>query len=141
MKYPRTDLAMESFDSTNDSSMPGVQVSQWNTADVRMTEVIIQDPQTAEQLGKPCGAYLTMECGLLREHDPEARMAMAHLEMVTGEAAALSRTDMEACARSFHEHVVPAMEELRSPIDRLEYMVDKSLWPYPSYGDLLFSVK
>lgn len=77
MKIPRTDLAMETFDNTND--LPGVQVSHWDATDVRMTEVIIQDPRTAEQLGKPCGTYLTMECGLLRERDPEARLAMASL--------------------------------------------------------------
>lgn len=77
MKIPRTDLAMETFDSTN--GLPGVQVNHWDATDVRMTEVIIQDPQTAEQLGKPCGTYLTMECGLLRERNPEARLAMSAL--------------------------------------------------------------
>ena len=79
MKHPRTDLAMESFDSASESSIPGVRVNHWNATDVRMTEVIIQDPETAQQLGKPCGTYLTMECGLLRERDPEARMAMSSL--------------------------------------------------------------
>ena len=79
MKYPRTDLAMEAFDSENGNSVPGVQVNHWDATDVRMTEVIIEDPQTAEQLGKPCGTYLTMECGLLREQDPEARIAMSTL--------------------------------------------------------------
>ena len=79
MKYPRTDLAMEAFDSENGNSVPGVQVNHWDATDVRMTEVLIEDPQTAEQLGKPCGTYLTMECGLLREQDPEARIAMSTL--------------------------------------------------------------
>jgi len=77
MKHPRTDLAMETFDPSGD--FPGVQVNHWDATDVRMTEVVIQDPQAAEQLGKPCGVYLTMECGLLREQDPEARVAMAAL--------------------------------------------------------------
>ena len=79
MKYPRTDLAMEAFDSENGNSVPGVQVNHWDATDVRMTEVIIEDPRTAEQLGKPCGTYLTMECGLLREQDPDARIAMSTL--------------------------------------------------------------
>lgn len=77
MKHPRTDLAMESFNEGDHS--PGVQVSHWDTADVRMTEVIISDEETAHQLGKPCGVYLTMECGLLRERDPEARIAVSAL--------------------------------------------------------------
>jgi len=79
MKHPRTDLAMESFDSSGGSSIPGVQVNHWDAADVRMTEVIITDPQSASQLGKPCGTYLTLECALLRERDPEARIAMSAL--------------------------------------------------------------
>ena len=77
MKHPRTDLAMESFNEGDQS--PGVQVSHWDAADVRMTEVIISDEEAARQLGKPCGAYLTMECGLLRERDPEARIAVSAL--------------------------------------------------------------
>ena len=39
-----------------------------------------------------------------------------------------------------HEVVVPATEVLRKPIDTLEMIVDKDLWPMPSYGDLLFEV-
>lgn len=40
----------------------------------------------------------------------------------------------------FMSEVVPAMEELRAPVDELEMIVDKSMWPMPSYGDLLFEV-
>lgn len=38
------------------------------------------------------------------------------------------------------ELVVPAMEALRTPVDQLEMIVDKELWPMPSYGDLIFEV-
>ena len=40
----------------------------------------------------------------------------------------------------FREKVVPAMEELRKPVDELEMIVDKEMWPMPSYGDLIFEV-
>lgn len=40
----------------------------------------------------------------------------------------------------FMEEIVPAMEALRRPVDKLEMVVDKSMWPMPSYGDLLFEV-
>lgn len=43
-------------------------------------------------------------------------------------------------ANYFHSEVVPAMEALRAPIDELEMLVDKALWPVPTYGDLLFEV-
>ena len=32
------------------------------------------------------------------------------------------------------------MAELRKPIDSTELIVDKKLWPMPSYADLLFEV-
>lgn len=38
------------------------------------------------------------------------------------------------------ENVVKAMEELRKPVDELEMLVDKEMWPMPSYGDLIFEV-
>lgn len=43
-------------------------------------------------------------------------------------------------AHYFHETIVPAMAELRAPVDELEMLVDKELWPMPSYGDLMFEV-
>ena len=36
--------------------------------------------------------------------------------------------------------VCKAMEELRTPVDELEMLVDKSMWPMPSYGDQIFEV-
>jgi glutamine synthetase len=38
------------------------------------------------------------------------------------------------------EQVVPGMEALREPVDELEMLVDKEMWPMPSYGDLIFEV-
>ncbi len=32
------------------------------------------------------------------------------------------------------------MRALRAPADQLEMIVDKDLWPMPSYGDLIFEV-
>ena len=46
----------------------------------------------------------------------------------------------ECQARYFYEHVTGTMEALRTPVDKLEMIVDKEMWPMPSYGDLLFEV-
>ena len=43
-------------------------------------------------------------------------------------------------AFQYRECVVPAMEALRKPVDKLEMIVDKEMWPMPSYGDLIFEV-
>ena len=39
-----------------------------------------------------------------------------------------------------HDMIMPAMQDLRDPIDRLELIVDKDIWPVPTYGDLMFEV-
>jgi glutamine synthetase len=43
-------------------------------------------------------------------------------------------------AFAYKDIVVPAMEALRKPVDKLEMLVDKEAWPMPSYGDLIFEV-
>ncbi|MBO4770803.1 MAG: glutamine synthetase III [Clostridia bacterium] len=37
--------------------------------------------------------------------------------------------------------VLPKMSELRVPCDQAELLTAKSYWPFPTYGDILFSVK
>lgn len=88
---------------------------------------------------------------------PEADVSVQR-EMIT-EASDLLRATKEALARLielddlactmeqgreqalfYHRQVVPSMEALRAPVDRLEMIVDKELWPMPSYGDLIFEV-
>ena len=48
--------------------------------------------------------------------------------------------DIREMAHAYHDAVVPAMDALRHPVDELELLVDKDLWPVPTYGDLMFEV-
>ena len=75
----RTDLAMEAFEDTESGALPGVAVSHWETDGIRITEVLVTDNEAARQLGKPKGSYLTLESPLLKERDPDARLAVAAL--------------------------------------------------------------
>jgi len=74
----------------------------------------------------------------VNEHLKESKVALENLKNYMDNAAEI--TDVTAHAKYMHEVVVPAMEALRKPIDTLEMIVDKDLWPMPSYGDLLFEV-
>ena len=47
---------------------------------------------------------------------------------------------MQETAIFCHDRVTPAMKALRDPIDQLELLVDKDIWPVPTYGDLMFEV-
>ena len=49
-------------------------------------------------------------------------------------------TDFEEEAFYYRDSVVPAMEVLRKSIDQLETMTDSSVWPFPTYGKLLFGI-
>ena len=63
------------------------------------------------------------------------------LKVLEEESAAVKTIeDMETRARTYLEKVMPAMDALRAPVDKLEMLVDKSMWPMPSYGDLIFEV-
>ena len=56
------------------------------------------------------------------------------------EQEAAEMEEGEEQARYYHFTVVQAMAALRSPVDKLEMIVDKEAWPMPSYGDLMFEV-
>lgn len=68
----------------------------------------------------------------------ETKTALKNLEKVISEAAA--KAEGKEQATYFKDVVKPAMQDLRTPVDKLEMIVDKDLWPMPSYGDLIFEV-
>lgn len=43
-------------------------------------------------------------------------------------------------ANYYKDSVFPAMQELRAVADEIETLVGRTYWPYPTYGDLLFSL-
>ncbi|MCR5502894.1 MAG: glutamine synthetase III [Lachnospiraceae bacterium] len=51
-----------------------------------------------------------------------------------------SITDAKERAFYYRDVVRAAMDELRTPTDELETLVDEQLWPVPTYGDMLFEV-
>lgn len=68
----------------------------------------------------------------------QTKAALDSLKKVTEEAGAME--DGREKAFFCRRQVFPAMEALRKPVDELEMIVDKEIWPMPSYGDLLFEV-
>ncbi len=68
----------------------------------------------------------------------DMKVALAALIDITEKCASMGSGAVQAHA--YHDEVVPAMAALRDPADKLEMIVDKELWPFPSYGDLMFEV-
>ena len=90
---------------------------------------------------KEAGVDAEVQAEALREVSvllKEAKETLATLKKATEEAA--EKEEGEVQATYYHSEVVPAMEALRVPVDKLEMIVDKEAWPMPSYGDLIFEV-
>ena len=68
----------------------------------------------------------------------EAKAALSRLEAVSREASDMKNAKEQAFF--YKDTVREAMEALRTPVDELERIVDKDMWPVPSYGELTFEV-
>lgn len=90
---------------------------------------------------KEAGADTSVQADLLTEVTgllKETKAALNALIHVTDEAA--GKEEGADQANYYYSDVFPAMEALRAPVDQLEMIVDKEVWPMPSYGDLIFEV-
>ena len=88
-----------------------------------------------------CGADVSAQTEILTQVSSllaDSKKALAKLQEVTEKAAEMEEGRDQAVY--YRDEVKTAMDELRAPIDKLEMLVDKSMWPMPSYGDLLFEV-
>lgn len=90
---------------------------------------------------KDAGADPSVQAGILSELSTKLtamKKALGELE----EAEKRAHSIMEAKEKAFYykDVVKKAMENLRTPADELEMIVDKKIWPMPTYGDLIFEV-
>ena len=90
---------------------------------------------------KAAGADASTQMELLKEVSENLtamQTALKKLEKVEKEASAME--DAKEQAFFYKDCVKVAMEELRAPADRLEMIVDKEIWPIPTYGELMFEI-
>lgn len=87
------------------------------------------------------GGDATVQQKLLQKVSALTKQAQDALDELIG-ACTESETieNVADMAKFYLTHVVPAMNHLRVPVDELELIVDKSIWPVPTYGDLMFEV-
>ena len=68
----------------------------------------------------------------------QTRLGLSKLEQVESEGVKMAGGRERAVY--YRDEVRFAMNALRVHIDKLEMLVDKEMWPMPSYGDMLFEV-
>ncbi|MDE7063330.1 MAG: glutamine synthetase III [Lachnospiraceae bacterium] len=86
-------------------------------------------------------ADISVQTELLNETSDllsETKLALAKLVDVTEQGSSMEEGREQAVY--YRDVVKNAMDALRAPVDKLEMIVDKDMWPMPSYGDLIFEV-
>ena len=88
---------------------------------------------------KAAGVDASVEVAELKEiQELLAKMKTALDKLKTNEEKARKIKDQRQQAFFYKDKVLPVMESLRTPADKLEMLVDKQDWPFPTYADLLF---
>ena len=91
---------------------------------------------------KSAGADAGVQASLLNEVSTKlADMKAALTKLTEVEKTASSIKNAKEQAFYYKDTVTVAMEALRKPADELEMLVDKSVWPFPTYADLIFEVQ
>ena len=76
---------------------------------------------------------------LIRRIENHTGAIVAKVEEMNRERAHANHVDNQReRAITFHDKVVPLMENVRSHVDDLEMVIDDQLWPLPKYRELLF---
>ena len=119
-------------------SMIDIASKQIIPAVIRYTTILADSINAVKAAG---AVDISVQTELLSETSDylsDVKVALAKLIDVTDAGSAMEEGRDQAVY--YRDVVKAAMDELRAPVDKLEMIVDKDLWPMPSYGDLIFEV-
>ena len=119
-------------------AMIDIATKQIIPAVIRYTTVLAK---SINEVRMACDADVSAQTDILKEVSEllaETKGALGKLEKVTATASKMKQGREQAVY--YRDGVTSAMTALRTPVDKLEMLVDKSMWPMPSYGDLIFEV-
>ena len=119
-------------------TMIDIATKQIIPAVIKYTTVLAQSINEVKAVGD---IDTSVQLGLLKETSKLLKETNAAMKIL-GDCVAEYPSHEEGPDRAHfcRNQIVPAMEALRAPVDALEMIVDKEMWPMPSYGDLIFEV-
>ncbi len=119
-------------------TMIDIATKQIIPAVIKYTTVLAQSINEVKAVGD---IDTSVQLGLLKETSKFLKETNAAMKIL-GDCVAEYPSHEEGPDRAHfcRNQIVPAMEALRAPVDALEMIVDKEMWPMPSYGDLIFEV-
>lgn len=137
----RTDILLEEYAKTINIEA----VTMLHIASKEIIPAVVEystDLCESVSLKKSISSALACSCeeGLLADisaQESELYSAVTNLKAVLAD---VPEDDALTYATYYKETVIPAMNAVREPADKLELLVGREYWPFPTYGDLLFSV-
>jgi len=107
----------------------------------RYQTVLLQNVLSVKQVFSEDEAKMLNEQDILliRRIENHASAIVAEVDNMNKERARANHIENQReRAITFHDHVVPLMEDIRKHVDDLEMVIDDQLWPLPKYRELLF---
>ncbi|MDY2727117.1 glutamine synthetase [Anaerostipes sp. 494a] len=90
---------------------------------------------------KETGVDTSVQEDLLADITENLKAMFAAIGVLEADTAKAQTIDeAQAQARFYHDTIFTEMNAVREPADKLEMLVAKEDWPFPSYGDLIFEV-
>ncbi len=123
--------ALTMLDMVNKDILPAVSGYVHELCDTALSKKALSPDIPSDYETELIGDISALQSALFRKKK-ELEKAMT---------AAPSCGDNTALAAFSKNTILSLMAELRVIVDELETKTDASYWPYPSYGDILFSVK
>jgi glutamine synthetase len=88
------------------------------------------------------GVVTTVEEKLLAKASEETSTMLERLEKLEADIDKVDESqEALTVARYYHDVILEDMNSLREMIDALEVVIPSDIWPYPTYGEMLYSVK
>ena len=107
----------------------------------RYQNVLLQKALGVKQvfIESEAAALNEQDLQLIRRIENHTGAIVTRVEEMNKERAHANHIDNQReRAITFHDRVVPLMEDIRSHVDDLEMVIDDQLWPLPKYRELLF---
>ncbi len=138
----RTDILLEDYSKT-------VNIEAVTMLHIASKEIIpavvdyVTDLCQSATLKKSIGSNIPCQCeeSLIADISQKQDRLFFAVNSLKDALNNVPKNDANETATYYKSVVIPAMDAVRIPADELELLVGRDYWPFPTYGDLLFSVR